>query len=416
MFKDYDKYLSTSLKVYSFVLLLVLILKIVGLDYFGMDVNNPALLNLNKFITNYHLENIWYGFNLYVYAYIIIGITINENSKRLVLYVLAFLPIIIFLQSIKTGSLIFVLMDFTYLFLIAVIYLLITKQKVKKVNVSNYIVFFIVINTILQAISIMLRNGKVEILMNNFVVNFIYNLDYFIMMLIMHHLYFKKGCDSVCQMVVSFSSQKLTSLKKSLTRLLKRSQNKKNNKKKAKDNRTKTEKISDRIYIVLSIFWNLFTLLLVFFIAFINDSIIECIFICFSFWVTKTVFGKAFHFESVITCFIVSNVTYFILNKITTPLGISIFIPILLGVGLSYVTSKLVKKSYKSLYRGMPIEQFDETILNVVDKNSTKYNICYEFYIDKISDVSLSFKYNYSVAGIRKIRDRVNEKIKKLNS
>ena len=113
-------------------------------------------------------------------------------------------------------------------------------------------------------------------------------------------------------------------------------------------------------------------------------------------------------------CFIVSNLTYYFLNRITTPLGISILIPILLGVGLSYFTSKFVKKSYKPLYRGMPKDLFEETILKIVDKDSDKYKICYEFYIDKKRDLSLSYKYNYSVSGIRKIRDRINNKIKRL--
>ena len=86
----------------------------------------------------------------------------------------------------------------------------------------------------------------------------------------------------------------------------------------------------------------------------------------------------------------------------------------MLGVGLSYVTSKFVKKTYKPLYRGMPKDLFEETILQVTEKDSDKYKICYEFYIDKKSDLSLSYKYNYSVSGIRKIKDRINEKIKRL--
>ena len=113
-------------------------------------------------------------------------------------------------------------------------------------------------------------------------------------------------------------------------------------------------------------------------------------------------------------CFVVSNLTYYCLNRITTPLGISIFVPILLGVGLSYITSKLVKKTYKPLYKGMPKDLFEETILKVTDKDSIKYKICYDSYIERESDVSLSFKYNYSIAGIRKIKDRINAKIKEL--
>lgn len=406
MFKDYDKLLSISLKVYSFVLLLIFILKVVGFNYFGMDVNNPTLIKLNDFITSYHLENIWYAITLYINVYIVVSICTNDNSKKLKLFILCLMPIIIFIQINKQNNLMFILIDYVYMLLISIIYL---RKNFKKVNLFNYIAFTF-INLLFQIISIALRGKDVEILMFNFVVNFIYNLDYLIMIIIFYKLYFKKGVTNLCQTVVYSSSQRLISLKKSLTKLRKKSQNKK----KKKAEKTKQEKISNIIYTILYLIWNLFTLFLIILVALINDKTIECIFIIFAFWTTKTVFGKAFHFNSVLTCFVVSNLTYYLLNKITTPLGISILIPIMLGVGLSYFTSKFVKKSYKPLYRGMPVELFDETILHVVDKNSTKYNICYDFYINSESDLSLSFKYNYSVAGIRKIKDRVNDKIKEL--
>ena len=406
MFKDYEKYLSISLKVYSFVLLLILILKIVGFNYFGMDVNNSTLTKLNDFITSYHLENVWYAISLYINIYIVVSVTTNEDSLKLKLFVLCLMPLIIAKEVFQNDNLIYLFIDFIYMLLIAILYL---RKSFKIVNLKNYILFYI-INLLLQIFSMFIRGKSIEILMDNFVLNFIYNLDYFIMMIIFHHLYFKKGVNDLCTKVVSYSSQRLILLKKSLTKLRKKSQNKQ----KKKTEKTKQEKISDIIYTILYLIWNLFTLFLIIIVALINDKIIECIFIVFAFWTTKTVFGKAFHFNSVLTCFIVSNLTYYLLSKITTPLGISILIPIMLGVGLSYFTSKFVKKTYKPLYRGMPVELFDETILHVVDKNSTKYNICYDFYINSESDLSLSFKYNYSVAGIRKIKDRVNYKIKEL--
>ena len=52
MFKDYDKYLSTSLKVYLFVLVIIFIMKMVGLDYFGIDINNPTRVEFKKFYYN----------------------------------------------------------------------------------------------------------------------------------------------------------------------------------------------------------------------------------------------------------------------------------------------------------------------------------------------------------------------------
>ena len=122
-------------------------------------------------------------------------------------------------------------------------------------------------------------------------------------------------------------------------------------------------------------------------------------------------FGKAFHLKSMLGCFILSNSTYYVLNRITTPIEISIIVPIMLGVGLSYITSKFVRK-LKPLYKGMPEELFDESILNVVDKHSMKYKVCYDYFVKKENAVFLGRKYNYSEAGIRKIADRVNKSIK----
>ena len=227
------------------------------------------------------------------------------------------------------------------------------------------------------------------------------------MLIITYKLYFMKGEFILCGTEVGSFSLKKVSLKKSLKKLQKNWRNFKK--------LDKVTKLTNIIYFTLSLFWNLFNVALVLFVAMLNDTFIECIFILTSFWLTKGKFGKAFHFKSMGKCFIVSNLSYYVLNRITAPLGISIIIPIMLGVGLSYVTSKFVKKTYKPLYRGMSPELFEETILQVTDKDSHKYKICYDFYINKKSIIALSMKYNYTEAGIRKIKDRINKQIKGLN-
>lgn len=176
----------------------------------------------------------------------------------------------------------------------------------------------------------------------------------------------------------------------------------------------KKTKLTCIIYFILSTIWNVFTICVVLLVAKLNNTLVECVFILTSFWLSKHSFGRPFHLSSMAQCFIVSNLTYYFLNRVTTPLGISILVPILLGVGLSYVTSKLVKKLYKPLYKGMPENVFEETILKIVDKDSDKYKICYDFFIKKKSAISLSMKYNYSEMGIRQITKRVNDSIKAL--
>ena len=399
MFKDYKKYLSTSLKVYLFVLVIIFILKIVGLDYFGLDYNSPIIKVLDNYCSNPIVYRLIQFALLFIQLYLLAIITTKKRQK--VFEVI----LVTLINQVTSYFLIKYKLNFLYAIssiLIFVIYFLIKKVKVKR------IIVVIVINSLLQVISNITRNNS--IIEYSFALSILLNIDYMIMLLIWSKV--EKEDENQCQtyQLHGSSSLKKKSLKKSLQKLQKNFQNNLEAFKKL----SKEEKLTYIIFSVLSFIWNCLTLIVVIIISMINDSVIECIFIISSFWLSKNSFGKAFHFDSMIVCFIVSNLTYFVLNRITTPLGISIIIPILLGVGLSYVTSKFVKKTYKPLYRGMPEDLFEETILQVTEKDSDKYKICYEFYIEKKSDLSLSYKYNYSVSGIRKIKDRINDKIKRL--
>ncbi len=405
MFKDYKKYLTISIKVYLFVLLFIFIFKLVGLDYFGISEDIAVIQNIDSLCNKYGLVNVFYALTLYINVYVISSIVLSDNSTKLKIYSILITIFSICVQILENyfhNTILFVIVDFLYM----IVFL---KLYNRKMSIKRYlIVFFLFL--FYQIITLIIRNINYAE-SNSFIINFILSIDYVILQIITYKVYFMKGENNLCGMEVYLSSLKKINLKKSLLNLRKNYQN---NLEKFREKSTQ-DKLAINIFIILSLLWNIFTVLLIVLVAKINDTFIECIFILSSFWLSKGKFGKPFHFESMILCFIVSNLTYYTLNRITTPIGISILIPILLGVGLSYVTSKFVKKEYKPLYRGMPLEVFDETILKIEEKDNIKYNICKEFYINKVSDLSLSFKYNYSVSGIRKIKSRINEKIKKLN-
>lgn len=409
MFKDYDKYLSTSLKVYILVLVIVFIMKIVGLDYFGLDINNQFIINITKIIKSSKLiNNIFMFIPLVFNQYIIISYGCDDNSNKFKKFNLINLPMFYIMQCYKInlfGNFAFIF-DMLYCVILGFIY---CKKNKKEFKLKRFI-FIIILSLITQFISMVTRYNYSLEYITNIIASLLLSLDYMLLMLIIYKLNFMEGGkelwtdgfrDQVCS-----SLQKLTNLRK-LPKRLQRNWHK-------FKQLQKVDKITFIIYFALTAIWNLLTIVTVILVAMLNDTVIECIFIITSFWLSKRAFGKAFHLKSMIQCFIVSNITYYILNRITTPLGISILIPIMLGVGLSYVTSKLVKKTYKPLYRGMTKEMFEETILQIVDKDSLKYKICYDFYINKKSDLSLSMKYNYSVVGIRKIKSRINDKIKEL--
>ena len=408
MFKDFRKYLSASIQVYLLLLVLIFIMKLVGLDYFGLDLDNKIVTSISNFITkNMLINNLILFIPLVFNNYIIVSYTCNDNSSKMKSYnALLLIPFYI-LQCYKLdwfGNFSF-LAETIYVLLISYIYCINNKSKL---NIKRFLfIMFIVLST--QIISMLTRYNYSLEYVSNPVANIILNLDYYIMLIIIYKINFMKGGSE--SWVDGYQEVQCSSLQKkqNFTKLLERLQENSSSFNKL----TKVDKAAFVIYFVLSLLWNLFTVVTVILIAYFNDTVVECIFILTSFWISKRVFGKVFHLKSMTQCFILSNLTYYVLNRITTPIGISILVPIMLGVGLSYITSKFVK-NYKPLYKGMPVDEFNRTILEVVEKDSDKYNICYDFFINKTNAILLGRKYNYTEAGIRKITARVNDKIKAL--
>ena len=404
MFKDYDNYLSASLKVYMFLLVIIFIMKLVGLNYFGLDIANPIIVKINDFCINYHLTNLWYLITLFIYTQVIASIGINRKLKTIETAIITSISLMIFIfVKPNLNPMTSTLLDYFYLLIVIII---LNRFKDVKSIIKRYTIV-VIVNVIFQMISLFIRNiGHNEMYYDNFIVGILMNIDYILLSIIMYKIYFMKGDIKLCGEAISFLQ-----MKKRFTLLLKKLQKQSREFKKLNDE----EKYTIVVYFILSLIWNIFTVMVVLFVANMNETIIECIFILISFWISKKIFGKAFHLKSMIQCFIVSNLTYYVLNRITTPIGISILIPIMLGTGLAYVTSKLVKKTYKPLYKGMSKEEFDNSILKVTDKDSLKYNICYDYFIERENAVFLGRRYNYTESGIRKITSRVNEKIKALN-
>lgn len=403
MFKDYDKYLSASLKVYLIVLAIIFILKLVGLDYFGLDTGNPSLIKISNYLANTHWGDLYYLTTVYIQAYFFLCLATGKSR----LYKQSFaMSLLIYIPQCFLN--VFYKIDFIYVAWCFVIYILMPILVTRKCNIKKIILYIILMN-LYQLISMFIRSIGVNGNINNVLVDSLLNLDQLLLLAITYNIYFSKGGIKLCgvEQVLHSSLQ----MKKNFSNLLKKLQENYSNFKQF----NKQEKATIIIYSILSLIWNVFTLVVVLLIGKLNDTLIECIFIISSFWLSKRVFGKPFHLKSMLQCFVLSNITYYVLNRITTPLGISILIPIMLGVGLSYITSKLVKKTYKPLYKGMPKEDFESTITKVADKGSTKYNICYDFFIEKQNAIYLAYKYKYTEAGIRKITSRVNDNIKALN-
>ena len=232
------------------------------------------------------------------------------------------------------------------------------------------------------------------------------NIDYFALLFISYKLYFIKGGKDLWTGVHGSFSDLLISLKKFPRKFLISYQNAKPKK--------QEDKLAYKIYIVLFWLYNFFTIATVLFIATLNETFIECIFILSSFWINKGVFGKPFHLKKASACFIVSSLSYYVLNRLTWKVGVSFLIPVVLGIALSYLTSKLMaRRENIYLYKGMPLEKFYKLITKVTN-NEEHIEICKRYYVDKESNLKIALSFNYSEINIKKIKEKINKNIKEL--
>lgn len=403
MKKDLDKLLSSTLKTYFIILIGIFIIKLFGIDYFGLDTRNEIIVWIDDFINRFHLEMVWYGITLYLYVYIVLSIASVDNSKKIKLFTLCIMPIPIALQIIKTiinNTLLFTIIDLLWLFMVLILYIKIIKRdKIRKYNVGNYLIYCI-INILFQLISVTIRNVTI-VNTHGVLMSILLNFDYILLSIIFHKLYFSLGGKSLWDWVVYLFSHLLTLLKSFPTKLQNFYLNNKG--------KSRFEKISDSIYIPLFILWNIFTLVVVLFIATLNHTFAECIIILCSFWINKRTFGKAFHMPTAFSCFIVSNLTYYALNRITIPAGISLIISVILGIALCYITSKFVKT--KKLYRGMSLNEYNANVLDLYDEESVYYQIGKLFYVDRYSEQWIATKLAYSVPSIQKKKYELKKQV-----
>ena len=408
MKKNMDKILSRTLFTYFMVLFAVFALKLFGLNYFNLDKNNHIITAINNFVMYWNLQNIWYSITLYFNTLIVLAITCNDRSKQMKWFVFFSMIINIaigVIEKIFDGHPIFVLVDLLYLFILSLCYIkFIKKEKIRKYNVGNYWLLMIV-STIFQAISLITRNEKLK-MNGDFIITTLMSFDYLILLLMLYKLYFIKGGISLCKMVHGYSSDLLISLKALPEKLLKSYQTSKP--------KTTEDKLTNRIYLVLFWLYNFFTVATVLFIATLNDTFIECIFILSSFWINKGVFGKPFHLKKASTCFIVSSLSYYILNRLTWNIGISFLVPIVLGISLSYITSLFMAR-HENLYlhKGMSKESFYK-LISQVTSNEEHIEICKRYYVDKESNLKIALRFNYSEINIKKIKQNINKSIKEL--
>ena len=73
----------------------------------------------------------------------------------------------------------------------------------------------------------------------------------------------------------------------------------------------------------------------------------------------------------------------------------------------------MAKNENLFLYKGMSENDF-YNLISKVTSNKEHIEICKMFYVDKESNIKISMRFNYSEINIKKIKQKINRKIKEL--
>lgn len=150
---------------------------------------------------------------------------------------------------------------------------------------------------------------------------------------------------------------------------------------------------------------------------FVNNTVIEYIVVCLSFFFLRKVFGKSFHTNSVITCTTLSILVFVSATRLTLPASISILCSVLIGCLVAYMMFvmyhfiRYTTAQGITIIRGMSKEAMREICI-VNNLSDIEEGILTDFYCNRWKIPKIAMKYGYSVDSINKKKAEILKKIK----
>ena len=433
--KDKVMFAKLLLKITIIMILVSTIIKLFGFNLFEADYSNKLFLFLSNTIDKYggeehYIRGILNYFLLVVQAFIILRLSCKNKNRR-IYYISAlsitlvglFSQIFIYERLWESNPQLVSNIRFVLEFLLLIIIAIVIdirikdKRKIKKSLPIKIIliwwkrikrpVLVLLILSAYQLLVMFLRNITV-IDRYESLYNFLLNFDYMILLIATYYIFIKRENNLKVKASFDFALTKLLNQKLSFDEI--GSSIKGIKEKYAEFKKKDLEyKITAIVYTFLFVVQEIITLGILIFVATLNHYLIECLFIFIAFLISKRIFG-AFHFKSFILCFFISNVTFFILSKLTVDINSTFVIPIIFGIGLSYTASRFIKKTNTTLYRGISKEDLSSICKN---KNLSTFetNLLTDIYCHNYSTVKIGLKYDYTDRHIRNLKNKALEKL-----
>lgn len=150
---------------------------------------------------------------------------------------------------------------------------------------------------------------------------------------------------------------------------------------------------------------------------FVNNTIIEYIIICISFFILRKLFGKSFHVNSVLLCTTLAMLVFVSATRLTLPVQVSVLCSVLIGCLVAYMMFvmyhfiRYTTAQGITITRGMSKEAMRE-ICVINNLSDIEEGILIDFYCNRWKIPKIAIKYGYSVDSINKKKAEILKKIK----
>lgn len=150
---------------------------------------------------------------------------------------------------------------------------------------------------------------------------------------------------------------------------------------------------------------------------FVNNTIIEYIIICISFFILRKLFGKSFHVNSVLLCTTLAMLVFVSATRLALPVQVSVLCSVLIGCLVAYMMFvmyhfiRYTTAQGITITRGMRKEDLQEVCI-VNNLSEIETGVLIEFYCERQKLPKIAYKFRYSVDNINKIKAKALKKIK----
>lgn len=180
------------------------------------------------------------------------------------------------------------------------------------------------------------------------------------------------------------------------------------------------------IFYALSIGYQLFQLIIVLLIGFINNRYIELPIMIIVFWISRKLLMYCWHSAKLWICNVATFAGFYLLSSLSPPLSISLFGCISLSAIFTYVLAKIgmIQEEYDALKEEKEkIKEFKleplcdkETLIEICkakDMSAMETDLLVEHYANNKNYVQMQVKYHYSDRHIRRLVDSATNKFYK---